>query len=378
MRAIGSVLCLGLLAIAAVQVSAAGEVSPLPVAVGVPMVWSTGPSAEFQGRTISVPAGVAVATDGSSYFYASTNAPREFLTSRCAQVAGDDETRMAFIDDRACAWAAFPAVACSGTDLCAAALGVRMPAGPALERTANSSLSTAGLTVYDYVQVGVQKVNSVYAYGFRTQIAMTDLGDDFSTDSCHYRWGGLTESASLGGSFLQAGTQMCSANPGWWAPFCYGHTDSGWTWSYWGSLTQDTNAHYYSVAGDVVGSYNFKCKQDSTTLYSYLSSDYYFTSPMLNSIGEITGPSTGLDPSMIDFRPISLKPAVEYHDSMVWTVAPSQDYITVAWNRDWPYETTNDCSIFNIGTGFSSFWSPYGTIVVGTGQPCRTDGSTAW
>jgi hypothetical protein len=214
--------------------------------------------------------------------------------------------------------------------------------------------------------------------GERTRIAMTDRSDTFSIPECHYRWGGLSASS---GTFMQAGTMMCQDfPPGQWKTFCYGWDDNRafTTWMFFESTTTTDSAyHTYSVAGDP-GSYLYKCKKDSTTLYTNIADHVAFTGK-LDAIVEIgTNQGEGLDPAKIWIGTNHMGRAIEYLSGGVWSNAPTQSFYSWAWDSGNVNGGENACLNFKLGIDYSSLYTPVHSIYPGENRTCRNTGDSAW
>lgn len=360
-------------------VGSAIAIGPFDIPSADPLlVWTHPEVITYQDIQVEVPDGVAVATDGSTFFYASTSPPGPLLPgSRCSEARAGIDAAMAFLDETKCRFARHPAVACSGTTICATAAGATLLSGPVVARQAGG-VGILSATSYNYAQFGLAKdVIGITSYGESASIAMTSTSDTFyKSDECHFRWGGMTWAS---GTFMQAGTAMCAYyTPGNWKTFCYGWDDNraATTWQYWGSETSDTASHRYSVASTSGGTL-YACKQDSTTLYLNTADHSSYANPGLDSILEIATGTT-LD-SATTAGVNKFAPAIQYTrgPGWAWEAPPSENYYAWTWNSG-TGSGQSACNVFNIGAKYYVGQTPYPVLRTGTGQTCPAQGSTAW
>lgn len=354
-----------------------------------PLVWSSPAKTEFQGHVLDVPPGVEVATDTLTYFYATTyDWQRATAVDPACQTAEPTGGVFVLVDPSHCMWVLHPNVGCSGTDLCATAVGAVL-AGPA---TVSSAFSLAPRTAsqYNYAQVGVQKhITGLVASGEQSTIAMNGGVDTYTgspINSCHYRWGGLYMDASSPHTFMQSGTWTgCGTDVGTnrWRIFCYGWDDqiSGGTWGTWSyfqtsSYQTDTNAHAYQVASNA-GSTIYYCKYDGAVQTSHWMEQATWTSPTLNAITEIGASTVGLDPAQETVKQAIFNPSIQYYNGFAWTDAPTEDYFNWAWNSvtSPPPAGTTACPLFNDGVSYSPL-SLHHWISMGAGLSCAN--GNAW
>jgi hypothetical protein len=118
------------------------------------LLWQNVPTVTFQDRTLTIPPGVSVATDGATYFYGTTRVPGALIPgSVCDAVATASDNALAFIDEVKCRFAAHPSIACSVTTICISATGAVAPYGPPPEVPKEASQTGPGMlawTPYDF------------------------------------------------------------------------------------------------------------------------------------------------------------------------------------------------------------------------------------
>lgn len=341
-----------------------------PLVVPQPLVWLEASTIEFRGRTVDLDAGTLVATDGQTYFYATTDAgvADPLAAQACIENHPPGEMRSpALIDTRGCGWVLHPNVGCSAVmDACWAAAGITPPSVP---------LSPDGAAAHSVPNafLGVKKVqpSNWVSYGIQGSIRSDNNVDTYPhATQCYHRWPGQWWMSKPPGTgpllpFIQTGASTCPSHPtNKYSKFCE-YRDTYGLWHGVVSqidLTKDGQWHDYRFTS-YNGGKDYRCYWNFGQVFQWTIDGYANAwGPRLEATLEANAEPNLVGSGVANAWPMS--PAVRAADGAgTFRVPPSMDYF---------YEPLNTCTVWGWGVDVPST----NTVKPGTGMPCRT--GTAW
>lgn len=355
----------------------------------VNVAWVTETTLEFQGHSISIPAGVWASTDGSTYLYATKDQRIPLADGASTLCAATSPPRggvdMVLIDNDGCFWVAYPGVGCSlYVDPCDGGAHLRPPKvagdGSLLQQVGLGEAAPNTVTNDQYLQFGLgnyQLPSSQTNEGVNGQIIMSSRNEAFTFTAaqgqeCHFRWPGMSWAGTFTHRpFLQIGTYVCNddTDTSTFGVFCdYFDQNGGEHRSNRPTrIAFSTSWHQYTYTTlDDTSTYN--CIVDGTTWMQFNVYTATQTSPYMWSAGEVSYISTGLDTTKETFATNQFNVAVQ---RVIGTVGVNLDH------ENWYFSalggSTGPCS-FSIGVSLDATEQ----ITPGTGKACHNNGDSAW